>query len=56
MNAFAGSFSPDGRQIVFRLESGNTYSIAVVNRDGSELRRLTTGPTQPRFIDWGTHG
>jgi Tol biopolymer transport system component len=56
MNAFAGSFSPDGTKIVFRLESGSTYSIAVVNRDGSNLRRLTTGSTRPRFIDWGTHG
>jgi Tol biopolymer transport system component len=56
MNAFAGSFSPDGAHIVFRLESGTTYSIAVVNRDGSHLRRLTTGSAKPRFIDWGTHG
>ena len=42
-NAFAGSFSPEGKQIVFRLESGTTYSIAVVDRDGRHLRRLTTG-------------
>jgi Tol biopolymer transport system component len=56
MNAFAGSFAPDGTQIVFRLESGSTYSIAVVARDGSNLRRLTSGPAKPRFIDWGTHG
>ena len=27
-NAFAGSFSPDGKQIVFRIESGDTYSLA----------------------------
>jgi Tol biopolymer transport system component len=55
MNAFAGSFSPDGKQIVFRLESGATYGIAVVDRDGRHLRRLTTGKDKPRFIDWGTH-
>ena len=54
-NAFAGSFSPDGKQIVFRLESGETYSLAVMDRDGANLRRLTTGPGKPRFIDWGTH-
>ena len=54
-NAFAGSFSPEGKQIVFRLESGTTYSIAVVDRDGRHLRRLTTGKDKPRFIDWGTH-
>ena len=54
-NAFAGSFSPDGEQIVFRLESGDTYSLAVVDRDGNNLDRLTTGKDKPRFIDWGTH-
>jgi Tol biopolymer transport system component len=54
-NAFAGSFSPDGEQIVFRLEEGDTYSLAVMNRDGGEITRLTTGKSPPRFIDWGTH-
>jgi hypothetical protein len=28
---------------VFRIESGDTYSIAVIDRDGSNLRRITTG-------------
>jgi Tol biopolymer transport system component len=54
-NAFAGSFSPDGEQIVFRIESGDTSSLAVIDRDGGNLRRLTTGKGSPRFIDWGTH-
>ena len=54
INAFAGSYSPDGKQVVFRLEEGDSYSLAVVDRDGGNLRRLTTGKVQPRFIDWGT--
>ena len=54
-NAFAGSFSPDGQQIVFRIESAGTYSLAVIDRDGGNLRRLTTGKGRPRYIDWGTH-
>ena len=54
-NAFAGSFSPDGKQIVFRIESGDTYSLAVIDRDGGNLQRITTGKGKPRFIDWGTH-
>jgi Tol biopolymer transport system component len=54
-NAFAGSFSPDGKQIVFRIESGDTYSLAVIDRDGGNLQRITTGKGRPRFIDWGTH-
>jgi Tol biopolymer transport system component len=54
-NAYAGSFSPDGKQIVFRLEDGDTYSLAVVDVDGENLTQLTTGKAKPRFIDWGTH-
>jgi Tol biopolymer transport system component len=55
-NAFAGSFSPDGKQIVFRLEQGDTYSLATIDRDGSNLRLLTKpSANKPRFVDWGTH-
>jgi Tol biopolymer transport system component len=54
-NAFAGSFSPDGKLIVFRLESGDSYSLATISRNGGIIRKLTTGKAKPRFIDWGTH-
>ncbi|HEU4971187.1 MAG TPA: hypothetical protein VFT35_04530 [Gaiellaceae bacterium] len=53
-NAFAGSFSPDGEQIVFRIESGDSYSLALIDRDGGNLQRITTGKGRPRFIDWGS--
>jgi Tol biopolymer transport system component len=54
-NAFAGSFSPDGEQIILRLERGDTYSLATVDRDGRNLRAPTRFSTkQPRYIDWGT--
>ena len=54
-NAFAGSFSPDGELIVFRLESGDSYSLAIISRNGGTIRKLTTGKAKPRFIDWGAH-
>jgi Tol biopolymer transport system component len=54
-NAFAGSLSPDGKRIVFRLEHGQKYALAVVDRDGQNLRLLTKlGKAKPRVIDWGT--
>jgi Tol biopolymer transport system component len=54
-NAFAGSFSPDGKQVVFRLEEGTSYSLATMDLASRAITKLTTGPEKPRFIDWGTH-
>jgi Tol biopolymer transport system component len=65
-NAYAGSFSPDGTQIVLRLEqgvscrptdaivSGCTSAIAVVDRTGQHLRALMKlGSAKPRYVAWG---
>ena len=54
-NAFAGSFSSDGKQIILRLERGATYGLATVDRDGRNLRPPSEfGTDRPRYIDWGT--
>jgi len=54
-NAYAGSFSPDGKQIVFRLEQSNRYALAVIGRNGQSVRLLTRlGETKRALIDWGT--
>ena len=52
-NAFAGSFSPDGKQIVFRLETASYFSLAVMVSDGSNVRTLLRRFVPPRNIDWG---
>jgi Tol biopolymer transport system component len=55
-NAFAGSYSPDGKSIVFRLEQGSSYALAVIGRNGGAVKMLTPlSKNKPRFIDWGTH-
>jgi Tol biopolymer transport system component len=56
MNAFAGSYSPDGRWIVYRLENQITQRFALwkIHPNGSGARPiLLMGELRPRFVDWG---
>ena len=51
--AFAGSFSPDGKQIAFRLETGGQTNLAFISRNGGNIQTAQPSKTAPRFIDWG---
>ena len=53
--AFAGSYSPDGRWIVMRVENRETQRFALVkiHPDGSGRKLIARLPFSPRFIDWG---
>jgi Tol biopolymer transport system component len=57
VNALAGSYSPDGRWIVFRLENLNRekFRIMKMHPDGSHRSEIAPLPFSPRFIDWGPH-
>jgi len=55
LRAYAGSFSPDGHWIVFRLEDHGQYALIRMHRDGTHRRViLPLSDFRPRFIDWGS--
>jgi len=53
--AFAGSYSPDGRWIVFRLENleRERYELIKMYPDGSHRKLIARMPFRPRGSDWG---
>ncbi|HVQ15294.1 MAG TPA: hypothetical protein VMS40_16945, partial [Vicinamibacterales bacterium] len=54
VSAFAGSYSPNGRWIVFRLEDHGSFALYKMRPDGSDLRPiLGLSSFRPAFIDWG---
>jgi Tol biopolymer transport system component len=53
-NAFVGSYSPDGRWIVYREEHADRAPLMVIRPDGSDAHAiLEVDGMRPRFIDWG---
>ena len=54
-HAFLGSFSPDGRRMVIRLEQGERRSLVKIRTDGSHPVTIMSIPGfSPGFIAWGT--
>jgi Tol biopolymer transport system component len=53
--AFAGSYSPDGNWIVFRVENldHERFALFKIRPDGSDRTLIARMPFAPRHIDWG---
>lgn len=54
-NAYAGSFSPDGKWIVFRKEDARGFHLTRIHPDGTGLRVISNNTGVPqRSSSWGT--
>jgi Tol biopolymer transport system component len=59
VKALVGSYSPEGKYIVFRLEDHGLYALGGAERwevrsDGSHVRTILPFSTfRPKGIDWG---
>lgn len=54
-NAFDVSFSPDGRQIVFSMRSGEAHAVGIYTAqpNGAHVTQLTSSPTEDHHAAWG---
>jgi len=53
VNAVTGSYSPDGRWIVYRLTDHGSFALYKLPARGGQPRHILSLPVAPRFIDWG---
>lgn len=55
LRAYAGSYSPDGRWVVYRLEDAGVYSlVSVPSHGGAGHAMISPSSLRPRYIDWGS--
>jgi Tol biopolymer transport system component len=54
VGALVGSYSPDGRWLVFRFEDHGAFSTRRIHPDGTGERTILDFPTRCRASDWGS--
>jgi Tol biopolymer transport system component len=56
LRAYVGSYSPDGRWIVYRLEDHGQYALIEIRPDGSQSKTIMPlSDFRPRGMAWGPH-
>jgi Tol biopolymer transport system component len=54
VQTLVGSYSPDGRWIVFRLEDHGRFGLYKMRADGSDMKAiLPLSDFKPRLMAWG---
>jgi Tol biopolymer transport system component len=53
--AYAGSFAPDGKWIVIRVEDAKGFHLARIRRNGTGLRVISNSRQPQRSSAWGTY-
>jgi TolB protein len=53
--AYAGSFSPDGKWIVIRIEDAKGFHLARIRPNGTGLHVISNSRQPQRSSAWGTH-
>jgi TolB protein len=51
-NALAGSWSPNGRQMVIKTDESGSFQLYVMDANGGKRRRITDNLTDPSGIVW----
>lgn len=53
-SAYAGSYSPDGKWVVYRFEENGQFGLRRMHPDGTDVHTiLPPSDVRPRNIDWG---
>jgi Tol biopolymer transport system component len=50
------AWSPDGSRIAFQSNAARNFVIWVIRHDGTNLTRLTTGPSNNEMPAWSPDG
>jgi TolB protein len=54
VNAWVGSWSPDGRHLVYKSDRSGEFQLYVMDADGGNSHRIGSGLEDPALSDWAS--